>query len=172
MPLYHTGQFLGFNWSLPSFQSTSKSGLLVPVVLIDVAFPEKVGRNDAVGAITKAGSFSRSSMFGAWSWTDGACSIDLSEGKLERIELKDAFSSLEEGIIWCTQNNTDQSHRKSKGKRKMDLDQWEPIRHTPRLGLTQLLTDSRARWKIEKGRAMRGHWYDISYRVIINCRLS
>lgn len=68
-------------------------------MLTDVAFPEKVGLNDGVGATNSAGSFSMSSISGASSCIDGACSTDLTEGKLERMDLTDAFSSLEEGIM-------------------------------------------------------------------------
>ncbi len=43
MPLYHIGQFLGFVGSSSPSQSTSKSGLLVPVVPTEVALRDNGG---------------------------------------------------------------------------------------------------------------------------------
>ncbi len=74
-PLYHKGQFLGFMVSVSSSQSISKLASVVPVVPMDVAFPERGGllvTRDICGV----SAFSRSSK---WFWIEIVSAMDSSE---------------------------------------------------------------------------------------------
>ncbi len=106
-PLYHSGQFLGLAASFSSSQSTSKFGSMVPVVPMDVALRERVGRlvtRETCGVSAFSGSSN-------WSWMEMVVieSTDLDEavecivwGEALSAGLKDMFSGVVKRIMTDT----------------------------------------------------------------------
>lgn len=96
-PLYQIGQFFGFFESFSSSQSTSWSGLLVPLVAIEAAWLEKTGLR-ANGKISGATDFSRLPWSGRCSCTDTGRSIEPPDGELNRRDSVEPCSSAIDGI--------------------------------------------------------------------------